>query len=286
MHAQSNKPILGSLYLSMGMACYVVNDTLVKMAGETLQLGTILVVRGGIAIVLVTLLIALNGQLRHLNEITSKPVVLRALFDTMATFLFLTALFNISIATATALIQVAPLVVVIFGVVFLNEKIGWRRIAAIFAGFVGVMLIVQPGTSAFNSYSLLVLAVVVLVAMRDTVTRNTPMYTPSLVVTLGNVLAVTIAGFVYFLVEGPQAVNQRQMLILAVSAVFLMAATIFMVLTVRTADLSATAPMRYTAIIWSLLAAYLVFDEAPNKIAISGIVLIAVSGIYAMFRAR
>lgn len=284
--ASTDNPLLGSLYMTLGMACYVVNDSLIKLVGEQLPLGTILVVRGVFAIALILALGVATNVLQHWRLIFTKPVLLRATFDTIATFLFLTALFNLSIASATSILQIVPMVVMLFGAVFLKERIGWRRILAILVGFAGVLLVVQPGTAGFNVYAILVLGVVILVAVRDTTTRKMPVDTPSLLVTLGNVVMVTAAGTAYALYQGFEAINSQQTLILSTSSIFLVAATMFVILTMRTAEISSTAPFRYTAILWSLISAYLVFNEVPNQMATVGIVLIAASGLYSLFRSK
>ena len=284
MSNKTNNPALGSFYMSAGMAGYVINDTLVKTISYDLPLGTLLIARGAFAIVFMVALIAIMGQMGHWRILFSKHVLQRASFDVIATFLFLTALFNSSIATVTALMQAVPLVVVLFGVVFLKERIGWRRITAIFVGFIGVMLILQPGSQSFEPYALLVIGVIILVPLRDALTRNIPKGTPSLIITLANVLLVTIAGGIYATYQGVVPINQGQMLTLAAAAIFVILATLTVVLASRVADLSSTAPFRYTAVLWSLLSAYFVFDQTPNTLAIVGIVLISLSGIYALMR--
>lgn len=284
--ANTDNPMLGSLYMTLAMAFYVVNDSLIKLVGDEIALGTILVVRGGIAIILILVLAIATNVTQHWRVIFTKPVLMRATFDTAATFLFLTALFNMSIAIVTAILQTVPLVVMLFGAVFLKERIGWRRTLAILVGFVGVLLVVQPGTEGFNFYTILVLGVVVLVAVRDTTTRRMPTDTPALLVTFANVVMVTVAGTIYALYQGIDAVNEHQLLILSGASVFVIAATMFVILTMKTAEISTTAPFRYTAILWSLISAFVVFNEVPNLIATFGIALIAAAGLYSLFRTQ
>ncbi|HFC05628.1 MAG TPA: DMT family transporter, partial [Rhizobiales bacterium] len=276
----------GSLYMTLAMAGYVVNDSLIKLVGNDLPLGMILVVRGSFAIVLIMVLALAIGALKHWRMMFSSPVLKRATFDTLATFLFLTGLFHMSIAIATAILQMVPLMVMLFGALFLKERIGWRRIMAILVGFAGVLLVVQPGTSGFNNYAILLFGVVILVAVRDTTTRNMPDSVPSLLITLTNVVMVTIAGSFYALYQGVEPVNPQQFLILSTSSVFLVAATMFIILTMRTAAISITAPFRYSAILWSLISAYMVFNEVPNGLAIIGITMITGAGLYSLFRSQ
>jgi drug/metabolite transporter (DMT)-like permease len=286
MPPTSNRPLLGSFYMMLAMALYVCNDSIVKLASADLPLSTIIFVRGLFAVVMVLVVVMITGHIGSWRTMFSKQVLLRASLDTVSTFTFLTALFHLSIAVATSILQIIPLVVVVFGVVFLKEHIGWRRIAAIATGFVGVLMIIQPGSADFSVYSLLALATVFLVAFRDTVTRSIPVETPSLIVTLSNVTAVTIFGAFYTAFEGLAALTVLHITMLGVAAAFLVAATLVAILTMRVADISTTAPFRYSAILWSLLAAFFVFGDLPDEIAIIGIALIAISGVYTLQRLR
>jgi drug/metabolite transporter (DMT)-like permease len=67
----------------------------------------------------------------------------------------------------TAILQAVPLVVTLMAAAFLGEAVGWKRLSAILAGFAGVLLIVKPGGEGFNTYTLLAIACVFTVAIRD-----------------------------------------------------------------------------------------------------------------------
>ena len=92
--------------------------------------------------------------------------------EVAAAWLFLTALFNMPIANATAILQVLPLTVTLAGALFLGEALGWRRLLAILVGLVGVMLIVQPGAEGFTIYSIYVVLAVAVITVRDLSTRR------------------------------------------------------------------------------------------------------------------
>lgn len=279
-----DRPVLANVYMVAAMAGYVANDTVVKLAGTHLPLGTIMVVRGLFALVMVVALAMLMGQMAHWRSLISRPVLARAALDTTATFVFLTALFNTSIDVATSVLQTVPLVVVLFGVLFFGESIGWRRIMAIAVGFTGVLFVSLPDKGDFNIYVLYLLAVVILVAVRDTVTRRIARTTPSLIITLANVMAVTTGGAVLALFEGFAPVTRGDIGLLALAAGFLLLATLCVILALRTADMSASATQRYTAIPISVLAAWLVFDDAPTIKIAFGMVLIMAAGVYTLLR--
>jgi drug/metabolite transporter (DMT)-like permease len=103
---------------------------------------------------------------------------------------------------------------------------------------------------------------------------------------LANALAVTAGGTVYAAFEGVRPLSVLETGVLAACALSLAVAYTFMVLAVRLADVSITAPFRYTVILWSLLAGLLVFDDVPDAVAFLGIALIAGSGLYTLVRER
>ena len=83
------------------------------------------------------------------------------------------------IANATAILQVMPLAVTLGAAIFLGEPVGWRRYTAIIIGFIGVMLIVRPGSDGFTIYSVYALSAVVFLTLRDLATRRLGTGVPS-----------------------------------------------------------------------------------------------------------
>ena len=105
---------------------------------------------------------------------TRRPVmhVVRGLCVVAANMCLFLGLAALPIADATAIFFVSPLVITVFSVIFLRETVGPRRWAAIAVGFVGVMVIVKPGTAAFQPASLLPIAAAFLYATLHMLTRR------------------------------------------------------------------------------------------------------------------
>jgi S-adenosylmethionine uptake transporter len=161
-----------------------------------------------------------------------------------------------------------------------------RRISAVIAGFLGVLLVVKPASSDFNAYALYALAAMFSVALRDIVTRRIPSDVPAVLVAFSNASAIAAFGAFYAAFEGLEPLEPFEAGVLMACALLLAAAYTFMVLAVRLADVSLTAPFRYTIILWSLLAGFLVFGDVPDPLAFLGIALIAGSGLYTLVRER
>lgn len=281
-----DSPLRGGGAMALAMLAFIVNDTMVKLVGSDLPLGELLLVRGLFTIAIISLMAWLTGGSRHIRYMFSRAIGVRALADVATTFLFLIALLNMPIANATAIIQAVPFTIVVLGALFLGERVGIRRISAVIVGFCGVLMVVKPASSDFNVYALHALAAMFTIALRDIVTRRIPAEVPAILIALANALAVTAGGAVYAVFEGVRPLSATQTGVLAACAVSLAVAYTFMVLAVRLADVSITAPFRYTVILWSLLAGFVVFDDVPDTVALLGIALIAGSGLYTLVRER
>jgi drug/metabolite transporter (DMT)-like permease len=123
------------------------------------------------------------------------------------------------------------------------------------------------------------------VALRDILTRRIPTSVPALVIAFANSALVVAVAFGLAEFEGGLELPRwRQLLYLMAAGVFLSLGYLFMVQTLRYADISASATIRYTGVLWALLSGVLVFGEIPDGLALIGIVLIVASGIYTLHR--
>ncbi|HUR42479.1 MAG TPA: DMT family transporter [Aestuariivirga sp.] len=271
-------------FMVLAMASFVANDTIVKLIGTSLPVGEIIALRGFLAVLLIAAICAANGVLSRVSHVASGSVLVRASLDLTATILFVSALMHMQIANLTAVMQAVPLAVALLSVLFLGEKVGWRRAAAIAVGFVGVLFIVKFEPSTFSRYDLLALLVVLAVAIRDLVTKRIPARVPTLIVALANACFVTLGGMALLLFQNYVRPEASQLVLLALAAVFLSSGYLCMVATLRLGDLSATAPFRYSIMIFAILSGVTVFGEFPDGLAILGMALIVVSGLYAAHR--
>jgi drug/metabolite transporter (DMT)-like permease len=279
-----NTALRAGLFMVLAMASFVANDTIVKLVGRSLPVGEIIMIRGMMAFLLIGLICAWQGLLPQLPRIAQRNVLLRSLLDVIATIAFVTALMHMPIANLTSVMQAVPLAVVLLSMIVLKEKVGWRRMSAIIGGFVGVLMIVKPSVSTFNHYELLALLIVFAVAVRDILTKRIPARIPTFVIALGNAGFVTLGGAALALTQGMMQPELWQVGLLALAACFLSSGYLFMVATLRLGELTGTAPFRYSVMIFAILSGILVFGEFPDGIAILGMALIVVSGLYAAHR--
>jgi drug/metabolite transporter (DMT)-like permease len=273
-----------SIAMVFAMAAFVTNDTLVKHLAVALPVGELVAIRGAFATLFILTICLRQGMLAHAPAIASPTVFMRAGLDLIGTLAFITALKHMPIANLTAILQAVPLAVTALGVFLLGERVGWRRTFSIAAGFAGVLLIVQPDPATFTIYESFAVGIVFMLAARDIITRRIPAHVPSPIVALANAGFVTAGGLLLSFVQEFQTPDAVQILALAAAAVFLAAGYLFMVLTLRLADISQTAPFRYSIILFAILSGILVFGEWPDRWALAGIALIVAAGLYALRR--
>ncbi len=276
----------GVASMVLSMLLFIVNDSLIKVASESLPTGQIIVIRGVIASAIVLAIILATGAARHLPRVTNRIAVWRGLLDMIGSLLYLLALFHMPIGNATAVNMTSPLVLTAAAALFLKESVGWRRWSAVFAGFCGVLMVVQPRPDGFNYWALMAVAGVGFVVARDLITRRLGPEIPSLVIVLSASVIVTLGALVFSLFEGWQPVAWTEIALLTIAAAFIIGGYYLIVDAMRHGTLSIVGPFRYTALVWALLSGFLIWGDVPNLLSFLGILVIVGSGLYVLHRER
>jgi len=269
------------------MAGFVFNDGFMRVVLESLPLYQSIFLRGIILVPMLGFLAWRNGKLFFKIATDERwKVRLRTACEVGGTFLFLTALSLMEFASISAIMAAIPLAVTLGAAVFLGEPIGWRRIGAIIVGFIGVLIIVRPGTSAFNLASLLVLIVVLIVVVRDLASRVLSTDIPSVSVALHAAVWLTSCTAALTLTQGWNPVAPLNWALLAAAALALTGGYICSVAAMRVGDLATIAPFRYTGLLWAILIGVVFFGEIPDRWTLLGSAVIVAMGIFSFYRER
>ena len=258
----------GAILMSLSMFCFILNDTVTKLLSTTVGIGEFVFLRGLFATAMIFGLVTITGHFRRLHLALDRVVVIRALFDLLATGLFIAALFHMPLPNVTAVMQAVPVTATLMTMVLFKERVEAWRLATIAVGLVGVLLIIKPGSSAFDPAIVLAAAAMVAVAIRDLVTRRIGSQIPSAVVTLTTAFLVMLGGAGWSAVEGLQPMAPQTAMALALAAVFLIAGQLLMVQAVRAAGIAATTPFRYTNVVWALVLGWAIFGFIPDFLCI------------------
>ena len=277
----------GAGLMMAAMAAFVLNDTLMKLVSANLNLFQAVFLRG-IGTTILILLIAWWQDALHFRPARRDRRIMawRTLGDMGQMICFLTALFHMPIANVSAILQSLPLAMTLAAALFLKEPVGWRRYCAIGAGFIGVRMIVRPGSEGFNVYSLIALTTVLFVVLRDLSTRQLDRSVPNIFVTLVTSVAVTCMSGAASVVQGWNPVSGHDLLLLSGAAFFVSFGYIFITMGMRVGDIGFVSPFRYTMLVWALLVGLFVFGDMPRPLTLLGAAIIVASGIYTFYRER
>jgi len=265
--------------MMLGMTLLSSNDVFMKLSSEHLGIGQLLFIRGSIAVAIFSLAMRITGKPIIAEVAFSKWILLRAFCECGAALCFITGLSLLPIATASTLVWTSPIFLTIAATLILKERVAAVRWLAVFVGFIGVMLVVNPASVDFSLAMLLPLAAAIFIAARDVVTRKLDPSLHSLYVTWTTLVVVTMAGLlISFLDWRPIALTQ--ILWLCASAVLISSAFFVQISAVRLGELSFIAPFSYTGILIAVFYGFVVWEELPGTAMIFGIILIILSGLY------
>ncbi|MDD7909052.1 DMT family transporter [Pseudovibrio exalbescens] len=284
MLAKENGRALLAMFLST--AFFMFNDATLKYTAQTMPLGQVIFLRGLVTTALMGMVCLYLGQFKIGWRLCHPVVLARALLEVIGSMMYLTALTKMPMANATAMLQAMPLMVTAGAAIVYGEIVGWRRWSAVAFGFVGVMLIIQPGLDGFDAWALLALGAVFFMATRDLVTRRMPKGLPSFGVTFVVCVAVTFMGAGLGATEVWVPVDTWYLWPILGSSAFIIGAYYFAIVSNRLGELVAVAPMRYTGLLWATAIGVLVWGTFPDWITMTGMVIVVGSGLYTVHRER
>ncbi len=277
--------IRGAMLMMGAMALFTFNDACIKALGSEMPLSQLLVIRGVITSALIAGLAWRLGALKF--DIAGRDWVLlgvRTLSEIGAAYYFIDALRKMEIANVTAVLQVLPLTVALGAALLFKEPLGWRRLLAIFLGFLGMLLIVRPGPDGFTPESTSVLSAVAFVTVRDLSTRKISAEVPSMMGAFTAALGVTLFAAVGSLSVEWTQVGTREMVLILAASCLIGVAYLLSVMTMRVGEITFIAPFRYTSLVWALLLGFLVFDEWPDPLTQLGAFIVVATGLFTLYR--
>ncbi|MBO6897394.1 MAG: DMT family transporter [Shimia sp.] len=276
----------GILILVAAMLGFTLEDMFIKSLSATVPVGQILMALGLGSGAVFAVLALLRGDKLFAPAAWSPRMLLRSACEAGGAVLFATALSRVDLSTVAAVFQTLPLVITLGAALFLGEQVGWRRLTAILIGFSGVLLIIRPGTDAFDPNALLVLGAVLAVALRDLITRTIDASVSSFVVSFQSFASLVLAGpFLMLFDAADYATLTSGNLTMIAGAVAFGAAGYWGVVTaLRLGEASVVAPFRYSRLLFSILVGMVAFGERPDLPTMLGATLIIGSGLFTFMR--
>ncbi len=275
----------GILLMIASMVLFSIADSLVKVITSSLSAAQILFLLMGGALVIYTSIAVVQGENLIDRRAFSPVLLLRYLTEVVGMIGMINALALIPISTVGAVTQASPILAAVGAVIFLREQIGWRRCVCIALGFVGVLLIVQPGASEFDLNVLWAVLALVALSVRDLTTRLVPKDMSSIGLAAYTMAASTPVAAGWVLLRGEELLPAHINWVI-VCPLILTGSLAYMLIiaSLRVADVSVVMPFRYSRAVFLLVIGVLIFGERPNALMLIGALLIVASGIYMMRR--
>lgn len=303
----ADKPRLAIVLILLGMLLISVNDMVMKKLSDSYALHQLVFARTAIGIWISLIILRFEGGLHLLKTRRPGLHALRGLLIVFANMAFFTALAVMPLGTVTAMFFVAPMLITLLAIPVLGEKVGIHRLGACLLGFVGVLVIVRPGTAEAFNVSPFILALPILAAAgyagMQVLTRKLGVNSPA------SAMAIYIQGMfmlvsgVFWLVAGDgrfaEGVENESLIFLFRAWVWPRPEDLIWFLTIGGASagigycLSAAyklgnagtvAPFEYVALPLAIFWGWFIFGEFPDQVTLLGIGLIGASGVYVFLR--
>jgi len=290
------------LFLCAGIFIFSFQDVIVKQLSDRYPAHQIVFVRAIVALPLMFMIVHYESGLGTLA--TRHPIMhaLRSFIGFGAFFFYYLALPSMPLTAVVAIWFTAPLFITALAVPILGERVGWRRWAGILFGFVGAMVIIQPGADTFQQAAILPIiaafcySISALLGRKMGITESGSVMAFYMMITFfycGGAIGVLFANFepsasangtlnfLFLPWHMPTGFELVMIIVIGVISAlgFWLLATAY-----RIGNAPTVAPFEYTSMLWATLLSYLLWDEVPNATTLIGALMIVASGVYVLKR--
>lgn len=270
--------IKGICLMILGAGVLSMNDAVSKYLAESLPIGQILCLRQVAALAAILAYVWYRDLWRDLRINDRVGQAWRGVTHVVGAVLIVWSLSLLPIATVTAIAFSSPIVVLIFSMRLLGERVSWRRRSAVIVGFVGVLVIVRPGGVNFEWALLVPVAAAIVAGLRDLLTRRVAKVDTSLsVLVWASVLLIVVSLFTIPL--GWDALTLHLTIWLVINGLLNAGAHFLMIDALRLGDAALISPFRYTAILWATFSGFIVWNHLPDVYTTIGAAMLIFSGV-------
>ena len=261
----------------LSVCAFSIMDLIVKWSDDY-PLGQVIFFRGFFGIVLYYFVIP-KERIRDFY-FTKRPLLhfSRCFFGLAALLSIFTALRNLPLATVVSISFAAPIFTTIFSIFFLSERVGYFRWLAVFIGFIGILIISEPGLSSLNVYYIFPVIFVLGMSYVAISIRQLSSTEPVWLISLFFSAAITIAGLLT-LPFGWIMPSFYDLTLLSMIGFFGGVANLWLSQSYKFSEVSLVTPLKYLALVFAILFGYLIWGEVPSGKTLIGAILVIASSI-------
>ena len=272
-----SKNQLGFLYMFISICAFSVMDLIVKWS-ENYPVGEVLFFRGLFGMITIFFLIPRE---KYFNFYKTKRPMLhfkRCIAGLIAIVAIFIALRNLPLATVVSISFAAPIFTTILSIFFLSEKVGLYRWLAVIVGFIGILIISQPGFTSFNIYYIYPIIFCLGLSYVAIAIKKLSSTEPVWLIGFYFSFSIMIISFFTFH-QGWIIPNLLDLFLLSMVGILGGLANLWLTQSYKYSDVSLVTPIKYLALVFAILFGYIFWEEIPTIKTLMGAFLVIMSSV-------
>ena len=272
-----SKNQLGFLYMFLSVCAFSLMDLIIKWTADY-PLGQVVFFRGFFGIVFYFFVIPKNRINNFYRTKRALLHFLRCFVGLIAMVAIFIALRNLPLATVVSISFAAPIFTTIFSIFFLSERVGIYRWLAVVIGFVGILIITEPGFESLNIYYIFPIIFCIGLSYVAIAIRQLSSTEPVWLISLNFSIAITIAGLCT-LPYGWKIPSFFDFFVLSLVGLFGGVANLWLSQSYKFSEVSLVTPLKYLGLVFAIFFGYLIWGEVPSLKSLIGGLLVILSSI-------
>lgn len=273
----------GIAYMLVAVGLFAVMDAMIKWLGEVYPTTQLVFFRAAFAFIPIAFLVAGTGLRQALRINNGWGHVFRCLVGIGSMGAYFYCFPRMPLADMIAITFAAPIFVTALSMPMLGERVGPRRWTAILVGFVGVLIIVQPGESGFEPIALIALLGTLFYSLAAIAVRKLSRTDSSVSIVISFTLCSTVVSAAFLPFQWVTPSLPDLFMLIGVGLIGGLA-QIAMTNAFRYAEVSLVVPFEYSAMLWAALLGFFFWGEIPGNHVWLGVAIVIASGLYILYR--
>ena len=272
-----SKNQLGFFYMFISVCAFSIMDVIVKWS-EAYPVGQVLFFRGFCGIIPILFIIPKERYLDFYKTDRAILHLMRCLAGLVALISIFIALRNLPLATVVSITFAAPIFTTIFSIFLLNEKVGFYRWIAVLVGFIGIIVISEPGFSSLNFYYIYPIIFCLGLSYVAITIRKLSATEPVWLISLFFSFSIMILSFFTFYQDWIMP-SFTDLFLLAMIGILGGLANLWLSQSYKFSEVSLVTPLKYLALVFAIIFGYFIWNEVPSNKTLMGSLMVILSSL-------
>ncbi len=270
-----SKNQLGFLYMFLSICAFSLMDVIVKWSVDY-PIGQVLFFRGFFGIIFYFFIIPKERLHNFYKTKRAGLHFLRCASGLIALVAIFIALRKLPLATVVSISFAAPIFTTIFSIFLLSEKVGIFRWLAVLIGFLGIIIITEPGITELNIYYIFPIIFCLGLSYVAIAIRQLSTSEPVWLISFYFSLSITLLSFLT-IPQGWVMPSFNHLILLSLIGIFGGVANLWLSQSYKYSEVSLVTPLKYLALVFAIIFGYFIWDEIPTIKTLVGAFLVIIS---------